>query len=102
MRRFEKILPVTLYRIQHSLPVRLRDFEVQMAKNRKSFDLKLHNSLYLPIPNQKEFIVPNGMSLRPKGENMRNILENFRGNPVIYRMDAGTNTSSFSRLMLRK
>jgi len=84
MKSFPRV-PLTIYRIQANLPVRLRDYDSQMALGRTSFDLKLHNGLVLPMPLESEFHTPNGMSLRPAGENMRQILENFRGSPRIYR-----------------
>ncbi|KAJ3402891.1 hypothetical protein HDV05_008164 [Chytridiales sp. JEL 0842] len=77
MKRFTR-LPITLFRIQPRLPVSLRDYDTQLAKNRSSFDLKLHNGLVLPMES-KEFTTPNGMSLRPANEKMVKILEAFRG-----------------------
>lgn len=71
-------LPITLFRIQPRLPVSLRDHAVQMAKNRQSYDLKLHNNLVKPMP-VGPFHTPNGMSLRPAGEKMVSILREFRG-----------------------
>ena len=42
------VFPMTLYRIQPSLPVRLRDYDSQTRLGRTSYDLKLHNGLVLP------------------------------------------------------
>lgn len=89
MTRFSRF-PITLYRIQPSLPVALRSYADQMAKGRASFDLKLHDGLYKPIgPPKDKFHTPNGMSLRPAGANMLSILENFRGSPMIYAFVCG-------------
>lgn len=81
-------LPITLYRIQGRLPVRLRDYETQMEKGRTSFDLKLHDGKVLPMEGLT-FHTPNGMSLRPGNDKMREVLENFKGDPTVYRMHEG-------------
>ncbi|KAJ3239123.1 hypothetical protein HDU81_006454 [Chytriomyces hyalinus] len=81
--------PVTLFRIQPRLPVGLREHAAQMAKNRTSFDLKTHAGLVQPMVGDT-FHTPNGMSLRPVGPKMISILENFKGDPRIYRMQEGT------------
>ncbi len=88
MQRYTR-LPLTLYRIQANLPVRLRDYQTQMEKNRQSFDLKLHDGLVKPVPVGSQFETPNGMSLRPPTPVMQNILTAFRGNPTIYRFQQG-------------
>ena len=80
-------LPLTLFRIQPQLPVALRDYDTQMALKRSSFDLKTHDGLVLPEKGDV-FRVPNGMSLRPAGVTMANILTGFRGEPTIYRFQA--------------
>eukprot|EP00933_Yihiella_yeosuensis_P066516 TRINITY_DN7081_c0_g1_i1.p1 TRINITY_DN7081_c0_g1~~TRINITY_DN7081_c0_g1_i1.p1 ORF type:complete len:186 (+),score=29.33 TRINITY_DN7081_c0_g1_i1:164-721(+) len=82
-------LPITLYRIQPRLPVKLRDYETQMAKGRTSFDLKLHDGLIKPMPEVGPFHTPNGMSLRPGTQKMEEVLRDFRGEPTIYRMHEG-------------
>lgn len=88
MPRFLKV-PTHLYRIQGRLPVYLRDFEFQRQQGRTSFDLKLHGGLVKPIIPGTAFETPNGMSLRPLGTSMLNILQNFRGNPMIYCLHEG-------------
>jgi hypothetical protein len=91
MQRYLKF-PVTLYRIQGKPTVSLRDYDTQVAKNRTSFDLKLHNQLVMPMPPGSEFHTPNGMSLRPCSEKMIGILKNYAGNTVrVYRMQEATN-----------
>ncbi len=82
-------VPLTLYRIQPRLPVSLRAYDIQMAKGRTSFDLKRHNGLVLPISPDTHFHTPNGMSLRPAGENMTRILQNFKGEPSIFTLVCG-------------
>ena len=81
-------LPVSLFRIQPKLPVMLRDYDTQMALKRTSFDLKLHQGLYMPATGD-EFIGPNGMSLRPATPKMLDVLRNFKGTPRVYAMHEG-------------
>jgi hypothetical protein len=102
VRKFQT-LPLTLYRIQASLPVRLRDYDTQMAKGRFSYDLKLHLHHYddddhdhgggkkmvvMPAVGD-EWIGPNGMSLRPATDTMVGILQQWRGEPTIFRLNEG-------------
>ena len=83
--------PLTLYRIQQSLTVRLRSSQDQMAKGRSSFDLKLgdKDGLVHPISPSTHFHTPNGMSLRPAGDTMIDILRRFRGDPKVYTIWCG-------------
>jgi hypothetical protein len=87
MQRFLRI-PRTLYRIQPRLPVNLRDKATQEAKNRTSFDLIVHQDGRVHPMTGDIFHTPNGMSLRPPTEKMRQILEDFRGGDSlrIYRL----------------
>ena len=90
MQRYTKF-PQTLFRIQAKLPVSLRDYDTQMAKNRTSFDLKLVNQKVMPMPADSPFHTPNGMSLRPCSPKMIDILKNFNGNEVrVYRLQEAT------------
>ncbi|KAJ3018066.1 UNVERIFIED_CONTAM: hypothetical protein HDU68_011346 [Siphonaria sp. JEL0065] len=57
-----------------------------MAKNRTSWDLKLHNGLILPMEGD----VPNGTSLRQLGRKIIGILEGFKLEPRVYRMQEGS------------
>ena len=86
--RFKR-LPVTLYRLQPSLPVKLRDYDTQMAKGRQSYDLKTHEDGKIHPAHGDTFIGPNGMSLRPATDNMLHIAKNYRGNVTVYRMQEG-------------
>ena len=85
--RYE-IVPQTLYRIQPRLPVTLRNYDTQMALGRTSFDLKVKDGLVHPAVGE-EWIGPNGMSLRPAGNVMRRILDEFKGTPTIYTLIPG-------------
>jgi hypothetical protein len=88
MKRFTQ-LPLTLYRIQAKPQVNLRDFALQMAKGRTSYDLKTVDGMVLPMEGDT-FHTPNGMSLRPNSDTMIGILENFRGSPRVYSIPVGT------------
>jgi hypothetical protein len=83
------ILPLTLFRVQARLPVTLRSYDSQLALGRPSFDLKLRNGIVIPVPPNSPFKTPNGMSLRPASDSLRQILLNFRGNPHIYTLLTG-------------
>jgi hypothetical protein len=87
--RFKKI-PVTLYRLQSGLPTKLRDYDVQMAAGRQSYDLKRNPDDGLVHPAVGDtWIGPNGMSLRPATENMLHIAKNYRGNVTVFRLQEG-------------
>ncbi|WOO78417.1 uncharacterized protein LOC62_02G001964 [Vanrija pseudolonga] len=88
MKRYTQ-LPFSLYRTQPGLPVRLRSYEEQAALGRSSFDVVLHDGLVLPMPEGAVYTTPNGMSLRPLGENFERILRGFRGEPQIYALRGG-------------
>eukprot|EP00930_Biecheleria_cincta_P089850 TRINITY_DN79192_c0_g1_i1.p1 TRINITY_DN79192_c0_g1~~TRINITY_DN79192_c0_g1_i1.p1 ORF type:complete len:158 (-),score=17.34 TRINITY_DN79192_c0_g1_i1:313-786(-) len=88
MHRYQQ-LPITLYRIQPRLPVKLMDHDTQIAQGRSSFDLKLHDGLVQPMPESTPFHTPNGMSLRPASQKMEETLRDFKGEPTIYRMHEG-------------
>lgn len=83
------ILPKTLYRIQARLPVKLRDYDTQMAKGRASFDIKIHQDGLVHPAEGDEWIGPNGMSLRPATDTMLGILEDWKGEPTIFRLNEG-------------
>mmetsp|Transcript_18707 Transcript_18707/g.26193 ORF Transcript_18707/g.26193 Transcript_18707/m.26193 type:complete len:169 (+) Transcript_18707:18-524(+) len=71
-------IPIELYRIQTGVKVNLRDYDVQKKAGRTSFDVVLKNGLVLPSEGDF-FMGPNGMSLRPGGFNMGEIVANFKG-----------------------
>ena len=57
-----QIVPLTLFRIGNKKP-KLRDYEIQIAKGSRSYDLKLdENGLVLPAVGDK-FIGPNGIKI---------------------------------------
>lgn len=88
VRRFQK-LPITLYRIQPKLPVNLRDYDSQMSRGRTSYDLKIHQDGNVHPAEGDVWIGPNGMSLRPGNETMLNIIKQWRGETMVYRMSEG-------------
>lgn len=88
VKRYE-IVPCTLYRVQPKLPVRLRNYDEQMALGRTSFDLKVIDGLVRPAVGP-EFTGPNGMSLRPAGDFMRNLVAEYKNAVTIYSFLPGT------------
>ena len=80
--------PLPLYRIQAGKGVKLRDYDKQMALNRRSFDYTLRDGLIQPMTASEFFEGPNGMSLRPGGPVLGEVIANFRGN-VIYCIPEG-------------
>ena len=69
--------------------MRLRDYATQMERGRSFFDLKLHDGLVKPMPEESPFQTPNGMSLRPATQNMEENFRGFKGEPTVYRMQKG-------------
>jgi hypothetical protein len=88
VKRF-KSLPVTLYRLQGKVPVRLRVYAEQMEKGRTSYDLKTGEDGLVHPAKGDVWIGPNGMSLRPASENVLRIAKTFRGTTTVYRMHEG-------------
>lgn len=86
---YYKKLPVTLYRIQKTDVTTLREYESQMAKNRKSYDVTLDENGLVKVATGEEWIGPNGMSLRPATDSMLRIAQAFRGEQRVYRLDEG-------------
>ena len=87
MKRYRRF-PISLNRIQGKLPVSLRDYDSQQAKNRRSFDLKLFNNMVEPMLSES-FHTPNGMSLRPSNDKMVEILKEYKGDVKIFRIHEG-------------
>ena len=88
VKRYE-IVPCTLYRVQAKLPVRLRNYDEQMALGRTSFDLKVIDGLVRPAVGP-EFTGPNGMSLRPAGDVVRNTVAKLKNAVTVYSFLPGT------------
>lgn len=73
--------PTELFRCQATRSVKLRDYALQ--KNKAQFDLVLHAGLVVPQPaGSTVFRGPNGMSLRPGGNNYGEILGYTAGKKV--------------------
>ncbi|KAF7363474.1 hypothetical protein MSAN_01003200 [Mycena sanguinolenta] len=83
-------LPEELFRINTSKNVVLRAYEEQMKLGRTSYDLHLHeDGLVHPKPGPM-FEGPNGMSLRPDGPFLQELIRGFKGrNTIIYRLPQG-------------
>lgn len=72
------VVPQPLFRFQTGNVIKLRDYATQVAKGSRSYDLKLHNQLVLPMEGDT-FHTPNGMSLRPSTPKMHSLLSQFVG-----------------------
>ena len=78
-----RTIPLTLLRIQSKGPVSLRDYETQVKKKSRSFDVVLQaDGLVHPVEGDF-FTRPNGMSLRPVGIQFYDIMSSFRGGQII-------------------
>lgn len=87
MQRFS-VVPLQLFRIQNRKEVRLREYAAQEKLGRTSFDLMVQNDgLVHPMQGNK-FVRPNGMSWRPLGPILYELLADFKGN-CIYIMPKG-------------
>jgi hypothetical protein len=82
-------LPCTLHRIQPKLPVQLGDFHTQRTLGRNSFDLTLENGLVKPTVLGSPFLQPNGMSLRPMGQKLNSLIQEYEGSFKVYRLHEG-------------
>lgn len=74
----------------------LRDHDTQIAKNRTSYDLFLDSDGFVqPSPPSGLFEHPNGMSLRPNGPFLQEIIRGFEGESVtIYKLPKGLELKS--------
>ena len=79
--RFRKV-PVTLYRMQGAIKPLLREHGKQVALNRSAYDYTIGADGFMHPAVGDEFIGPNGMSLRPVGPTLLEILSSFRGKHV--------------------
>lgn len=84
-------LPCELFRVNSTEKVILRDYDTQMAQNRSSYDLILDpNGLVQPSPSTGLFERPNGMSLRPNGPFLQEIIRRFNNSQTtIYKLPKG-------------
>lgn len=86
--RFSRV-PIGLFRVQTVEKVKLREYFRQQQQNRTSFDFKLHPDKKIHPAIGDEWVGPNGMSLRPGGYVMGEVVANFRGN-VVYHIPKDT------------
>ena len=79
--RFKKV-PITLFRIQGSKKIVLREKARQIAHNRTSYDFMLHEDGKVHPTYGEKFTKPNGASCRPAGPNLFEIVTHFKGNYI--------------------
>jgi hypothetical protein len=60
-----------------------------MKLGRTAFDHKLKDGMVHHMPSGSGFHTPNGMSLRPVGDNMVGILNAFQGDTRVYQLQGG-------------
>lgn len=89
--RYTAKTPITLFRVQPGVAVKLRLHAEAVAAGRTSFDVYEINGKILPKdPKEKVFSGPNGMSMRPAGPMWASILAGYRGKARIYEIPEGT------------
>ena len=91
--RFSTVTPISLFRIQAGVKVRLRSEALARAAGRKSFDIaEREGGVVVPVdPAVPEFLGPNGMSMRPAGRMLAVIVGTFRSSKaLLYEVPAGT------------
>ena len=82
------IAPVELFRISKTSSVVLREYSEQKKLGRTSFDYVINGNLI--VPSGDHFEKPNGMSLRPHGSNMVDLLGMFKGKVYVTIIPKGT------------
>ncbi len=89
MTRF-RTTPVQLFRLVTTNTVKLREYKSQVAKGSHSYDFFLGEDGLIHPAASEFFEAPNGMSLRPHGIQMWDILASYRGNPKVLILPQGT------------
>lgn len=74
-----RVFPMDLFRICQAKKVTLREFEAQKKKGSRSFDYILNEDKLIHASVGDTFVRPNGLSLRPRGINMWDILSTWAG-----------------------
>ncbi len=83
-----KVFPITLYRLQQKKTVKLSDMLSQLKKGRSSFDFTLREGMIYPNTTDT-FEGPNGMSLRPLGQNLSKFAKSYNFD-FVYEISEGT------------
>jgi hypothetical protein len=102
-----QVLPYDVFRVQSGPCVSLRDYQVQKKLGRRSYDLQVgpggiiqpsvgdmfngkQRSFLVDCSDRFQFSGPNGCSVRPKGLNLDEIIDAFKGSDTrIYRLPEG-------------
>ncbi|KAL0483621.1 CTP synthase [Acrasis kona] len=83
--------PIDLFRVNGTEKVILRDYDTQMKKNSRSYDLVFNENGLVDGIFSGLFERPNGASLRPNSRMMQEIVRNFKGkNVTVYEIPKGT------------
>lgn len=94
-------LPCDLFRVNSTEKVILRDLVSQTENGLTSFDVVLDSNGLVQPSAGNLFIRPNGMSVRPNGLFLQEIIGNFRSfNTTIYKLPKGLELKSHQLTLL--
>jgi len=90
--RFTNTTPLTLFRVQSGVKVKLRPEAAARAAGRHSYDITEHGEEVWPRdPEEPNFLGPNGMSMRPLGNMLSVIVGTFKSpRSMVFEVPAGT------------
>ncbi len=85
-----KAFPKTMFRVQYGTAVELREYEEQAKRGRYSYDLELASNGLVHAKKGKKFEGPNGMSIRPMGPTLMEIVYEFQSrNTLVFEVPEG-------------
>ena len=88
--RFTSTTPITLFRVQSGVAVKLRPEAAARAAGRHSYDITERDGL-VHATEGPNFLGPNGMSMRPMGTTLSVIVGTFKSrNAMVFEVPQGT------------
>ncbi len=90
--RFTATTPITLFRVQNGMAVKLRPEAAARAAGRHSYDIaeREDGQVWPRDAAEPNFLGPNGMSMRPVGNMLSVIVGTFKArNAVVFEVPAG-------------
>ncbi len=89
--RFTATTPITLFRVQGGVAVKLRPEAAARAAGRHSYDISERDGLVWPRDAaEPNFLGPNGMSMRPMGNMLSVIVGTFKSrNALVFEVPQG-------------
>ena len=91
--RFTSVTPITLFRVQSGLKVKLHPEAAARAAGRRSYDIAERDDgrVWPRDAAEVAFLGPNGMSMRPLGNMLSVIIGTFKArNALVFEVPAGT------------